>query len=257
MRTKYRYSFGAVSTLTVSLLALRVSAAFQSERIIMPTRRQNPQLLSNAASSSSSSSLDEQLYEVAKRLKRNVLDLEGRIYGGYESKDNNYGLQVVHSRISLNDATVEGLGIELTEVVASTSGDGLGLVLISDVFGAAAIPKNDDCKLQVGDVLTGVSVEGSNFRERLTGLDYDRTVEAIGRAKQAAAEAIKDKGRTGTVIFDAERLVERATITVELVTTRKDGSRAVRAIDALAGENLRRLLQRNGVELSSPNCGGG
>jgi hypothetical protein len=55
--------------------------------------------------------------------------------------------------------------------------------LVSGVFGAAA---EVDHPLAVGDVLTGVSVEGTDFRERLTALNYDATVEAIGRAKAVA-----------------------------------------------------------------------
>jgi hypothetical protein len=106
---------------------------------------------------------------------------------------------VVHSNII--DKTGDGRGIGLTEVASSANGDGRGLVLISDVFGAAL---DTDCTLQVADVLTGVSTEG--FRERLTGLDYDRTVEVIDRAKQAAAEAASKKGENLQYLYALKQI---------------------------------------------------
>jgi hypothetical protein len=45
-------------------------------------------------------------------------------------------------------------------------------------------------------------------------------------------------------------LVERAPVTVEVVEPKKkDGGNNVRSIDALAGENLRRLLQRKYIKV--------
>jgi len=193
----------------------------------------------------SSCSLEEKLYGIARRLKLEVMDLDEGIFA-YDSQDNRFGLEVVHSTILDSDG--EGLGIELTEV--ASAGDGRGLVLISNVFGAAS--KAVDCVLQVGDVLTGVSVEGTDKRYRLTALDYDRTVEDIGSAKQEAAKAAKDGRGNGAIRFEADRLVERATIKVEVVETRADGSSSIRSIDALAGENLRRLLQRKGIKIYNP-----
>ena len=157
---------------------------------------------------SSLSATEEKLLFIARRLKLEVLDLDEGIYG-YDSQDNRYGLEVVHSNIT--DKTGDGLGIGLTEVAASASRDGRGLVLISDVVGPAL---DTDCTLRVGDVLTGVSTEG--FRERLTGLDYDRTVEVIGRAKQVAAEAASKKGEKspGYIRFEADRLVEHGLLSL-------------------------------------------
>jgi hypothetical protein len=209
-----------------------------------------------SSSSSSISEIEEKLVEIGRRLKLTVLDLDEGIYG-YDSQDNRFGLEVIHSSITV-PPDGESLGLQLTEIASSTSQDGRGLVLVSDVFGEAAAHVTDSAvsssasndRLKVGDVLTGVRVEGSDFSERLTGLDYDLIVEAIGRAKEAA-EACRRQGSTANPVlnFEANRLVERAAITVDLVERDNDQSSSVRSIDALAGENLRRLLQRKGVQV--------
>lgn len=209
-----------------------------------------------SSSSTSISEVEEKLVEIGRRLKLTVLDLDEGIYG-YDSQDNRFGLEVIHSSITV-PPDGESLGLQLTEIASSTSQDGRGLVLVSDVFGEAAAQVKDSAvsssasndRLKVGDVLTGVRVEGSNFSERLTGLDYDLIVEAIGRAKEAA-EACRRQGSTVNPVlnFEANRLVERAAITVDLVERDNDQSSSVRSIDALAGENLRRLLQRKGVQV--------
>ena len=80
----------------------------------------------------------------------------------------------------------------------------------------------------------------SDTRERLTGLNYDLTVEAIGRIKSTAIQMGEKY-----ISIEANRLVERAPIVVEV----EHGDGTVMTIDALAGENLRRLLQRRGVNI--------
>lgn len=47
---------------------------------------------------------------------------------------------------------------------------------------------------------------GHDFGERTCGLNYDRTVDAIGRAKEAAKD--------GILRLELDRLVERARVTV-------------------------------------------
>jgi ferredoxin len=169
---------------------------------------------------------------IAQNLKLEIMDLEEGIYG-YDVKDQRYGLEVVRTTIDVGGG---GLGIELTEM--ASGGDGRGLVLVSGVLGAAA---EVDHPLALGDVLTGVSVEGTDFRERLTALNYDLTVEAIGRAKAVAGAK--------QLSFEADRLVERAPITVQVV----EGDGNVKIVQALAGENLRRLLQRKSIQLYDRN----
>lgn len=199
---------------------------------------------------------EDRLFEIARRLKLEVLDVDDGHYG-YESQDHRFGLEVLHSTIPIiaggsigGGADESDLGVELTEMAGAP--DGRGLVLISGVSGAAAATSPT---LRVGDLLTGVSVEGTSFRERLTGLNYELTFEAIARAKKAAYELASrtdtpDSTRHATVSFEADRLVERAPVKVEVVEP--GGSRVI-SIDSLAGENLRQLLQRKQVKVYNPS----
>ena len=101
--------------------------------------------------------------------------------------------------------------------------------------------------------MIGVRVELTDFSERLTELDYDLTVEAIGRAS-ALAETQRQEGMTFPVlIFEANQLVERSPITAEVVEAVDDVINSsytkLRSIGVLAGENLLRVLQRKGVKV--------
>lgn len=156
-----------------------------------------------------------------------IFDLDEGLFG-FDSRDNRYGLEVIKTKVS----TEGGLGLVLTEMAGSV--DGRGLVLISEVTGnaAKAFPV-----IEVGDVLTGVIAPSTNFRERTTGLNYDLTIEAIGRAKEAASD--------GVLLLEINRLVKRAEIVVEL----QDSDGNIREVSTLAGENLRRLLLRKGIKL--------
>jgi ferredoxin len=180
---------------------------------------------------------DEKLYEIAKRLKLEIFDLDEGIFG-FESQDNAYALEVIHTSITL-DAKTGALGLVLTEMAGNV--DGRGLVLVSDVTGPAQ--KAHPAAIQVGDVITGIRTTDGSVRERTTGLNYDRTVEAIGTVKEAAL------AKDGEMYLEIDRLVARSPLTVEVVQA--DGS--VLAIDALAGENLRRLLLRKSVKIYNQN----
>lgn len=171
--------------------------------------------------------IENQLYEIARRFKLEVFDLDEGIYG-LESQDSRYGLEVVHVAISM-DADNGGLGLVLTEMAGNA--DGRGLVLVSQVN------VESEPAVQVGDVITGVTA-GDTFRERTTGLNYDLTVNAIARAKQEATD--------GILHLELDRLVERAKVQVEVVDLL---GTVHQTIDALAGENLRRLLLRRGIKL--------
>ena len=183
--------------------------------------------------------LEQKLLTIAQKLRLEVFDLDEGIYG-YDTKDSRCGLEVVHT--SLPVVKDGKLGLELMEM--ASAGDGRGLVLVSGMSGMASKAKPS---FQVGDVLTGVSLVDQKrgtvlFRERLTGLDYDNTVGVIGLAKQ---QALKAKNSNLALSFEINRVVERAAVTVELVEA--DGR--VRTLEALAGENLRRLLQRKGIQI--------
>ncbi|CAB9504234.1 2Fe-2S iron-sulfur cluster binding domain [Seminavis robusta] len=172
------------------------------------------------------------LLEIASKLKLEIFDLEEGIYG-YDCKDLRYGLEVVQTSIDLTEQAA-GLGLVLTEMASAP--DGRGLVLISQVTGNAA---KANPPIQVGDAISGIRA-GGQFRERVTGANYDVTVQEIGKAKEIAMNSDQ------RIFLELNRLVERARITVQV--DREGKSEAVE-IDALAGENLRRLLMRKGIKL--------
>jgi hypothetical protein len=139
---------------------------------------------------------------------------------------------VVRSTIDTSQGS--DLGIGLTKLASASNGR--GLVLVSDVFGAAT--EADPAPLQVRDVLMGVLLGGGTVKEQLTGLNYNLLVEAIGQAKAQA--------NGGKLIFEANCLVKRAPITIQVLE--EDGT--VKMIQAfLAGKNLQWLLQQKGVQV--------
>jgi ferredoxin len=204
-------------------LAARSSHAF----VVLPTSKQSrPSLTKTRYAKDSDLDKDRKLYEIAKRLKLEVYDIDVAAYG-LESQDPKYGLEVVKTKVKIDG----GLGLILTEMAGNS--DGRGLVLVSDVSGNAA---QANPPILIGDVITGLIASGT-FRERTTELNYDLTVEAINRAKDSSTD--------GTLTLEIDRLVERNKIQVALV----DPSGSVQTIDGLAGENLRRLLLRRGAKL--------
>lgn len=155
---------------------------------------------------------------------------------GFDSQDQHYGLQVVKTNITVDSQ--KGLGLVFQEMASAP--DGRGLVLVREVAenAAAAVPS----AIQVGDVITGVwTGHGKEkLKERTTGLNYDCTVECLDRAKNVAL-----LHGDGVLTLQLNRLIRRAPIRVEV----DDGSGQIQVIDALAGENLRRLLLRKGIKL--------
>lgn len=181
------------------------------------------------------------LMKLAKTFKLEVWDMDEGIFG-LDSKDNRYGIEVVRTELSVDG----GMGLVLTEMAGSP--DGRGLVLVSEVSGNAldASPH----PILVGDCITGVMTSDGDNRdggrhrmfERTVGLNYDGTVEAIGAVKEAVAAA----GGGDKIVLELNRLVERARVSVEIDD--EEGNR-IQTIEALAGENLRRLLLRKGIKL--------
>eukprot|EP00977_Amphora_coffeiformis_P001414 scaffold287_cov173-Amphora_coffeaeformis.AAC.28 len=162
--------------------------------------RHDQVLRSNGASSSSRTDdveiTDEKLYEIARRLKLEIFDLEEGIFG-FDSQDPYFGhlltffltpqsgetpgLEVIQTEIPLSSEN-PSLGLVLTEMAGNK--DGRGLVLVSEVTGNAKNARSSP--ILVGDVITGVRTSDGSLRERTTGLNYDRTVEAVGDVKEAA-----------------------------------------------------------------------
>jgi ferredoxin len=211
--------------------------AMQSSRFVTPTKHPPSNSLLHAALSS----IDEQLIEIARKLKLEIFDLDEGIYG-FDAADQNYGIEVVKTNIDISKRN-GGIGLVLQEIAGDA--DGRGLVLIREITPGENAAEADP-KIEVGDVITGVWVsrpdtDHENFyRERTTGLNYDLTVEILGQAKRVALEK-----NNGMLTLQLNRLIRRAPIRVEV----DDGSGTIKVIDALAGENLRRLLLRQGVQL--------
>lgn len=181
--------------------------------------------------------LDKRLSGIASKLKLEVFDLDENLYG-FDSQDQRFGLEVVKTNVSIDTAD-SAIGLVLTEIASAQ--DGRGLVLIREVAGkaASAVPV-----IHVGDVITGVWAGHGrdHLRERTTGLDYDLTVECLNKAKDVAVKT------DGVLTLQLNRLIKRASIRVEV----EDGSGKMEVIEALAGENLRRLLLRKGIKLYDP-----
>ena len=186
--------------------------------------------------------LDERLDFLAHRLKLEVFDLDEVIYG-FDSQDPTYGLEVIHTEISIPTDGSAGLGLVLKEMAGNA--DGRGLVLIREVSGNALQATSP---IRTGDIIIGVRTQNGGFKARTTGLNYDGTVEAIGMAKEEAAALAAATGDAKTMVlcFELNRLVKRAKATVDVQDEKGD---FVGTIDALAGENLRRLLLRKGIKL--------
>lgn len=143
-------------------------------------------------------------------------------------------MEVIQTEIPLSSED-PSLGLVLTEMAGNE--DGRGLVLVSEVYGNAENARS--CPILVGDIITGVRTSDGSVRERTTGLNYDRMVEAIGDVKGAALKG------DGLLHLELNRLVKRATIQVQVIQPDNN----MTTVQALAGENLRRLLLRKDIRL--------
>jgi len=172
------------------------------------------------------SSVEDVLQSVSSGLKLEVFDLDEGAYGLAATR-RECGIEVVNAKV----ATSPALGLELTEM--ARGGDGRGLVLVSGVSGNAQA-----AGLRVGDALT--FARGGAVERRLTALDYDLTVSALRECVSAS----------DVVTVEANRLVERAPVRVEYELPAPATGSGV--VEALAGENLRKLLLRSGLTLYDP-----
>ena len=168
---------------------------------------------------------DAWLDTVAHKLRLQVYDLDSGVYG-FESKDPDYGVEVVRTFLHIDDD--DKLGLELTEV-AHGMGDHRGLVLVSDML---MDQNHHNQRIHKGDTIVGVFV-GENFKESVTDMDYDDTVDVLNRAKDYA----KSIGGS-TISVELNRLVKRAKVQVQV----EDESGKVVEMEAKAGDNLRSLL---------------
>ncbi|KAL3938509.1 MAG: hypothetical protein SGARI_001716 [Bacillariaceae sp.] len=167
---------------------------------------------------------------VAHKLRLQAYDLDSGVYG-MESKDPDYGIEVVRTYLHMEEDDQDRLGLELMEM-AHGSSDHRGLVLVNQEV-ATSKP------IHTGDTIVGVFV-GENFKESTTGLDYDETVDVLNRAKDYA----KSIGGT-TISLELNRLVKRATVHVQI----EDESGKSSKFDAKAGDNLRTLLMHHHTSL--------
>jgi hypothetical protein len=171
------------------------------------------------------------LEELAARFKMEIFDLDEGIIG-LDSRDSAFGIRVVGSELERQPGG--SLGIELVEMAASSS-DTRGLVLVANAESARVLNQPAGSLLP-GDAICAVGPLGGELA-RVEGLNYDETVEAIGRCADSPRIKIVSK-----------RLVRRETVTVRVELP--DGS--TQAFDALAGANLRMLLLARDVRLYDP-----
>lgn len=205
--------------------------------------------------------LNHKLEGIAKKLRLQVYDVSTGVYG-FESTDPLCGIENIRAKIPFDPS----MGLELTEVAHSSQSyneDSRGLVLLSKVSGNAAASSN----IQVGDTIVGIFCEDAGFKESVTALDYDSTIDAITRAKTHAhmmdEEAAWDGG--STITLEVNRLVPRSKVHVIVEGA---GDKPIE-IEALAGDNLRSLLMHHQIDLydkglhrldqpsvKGSNCGG-
>lgn len=177
-------------------------------------------------------------------------------------KDPKYGIENIRVTIPIEPS----LGLELTEVAHSTSGhkegDARGLVLVSKVSGNAASANN----IQIGDAIVGVFCEDADFKETVTGFDYEDTMEVLSRAKtHAHMMADTESGDGASISLELNRLVPRAKVSVIV----EGATDKPQLIEGLAGDNLRLLLMHHDINIygnrlhrldmpsvTDSNCGG-
>ena len=246
MRTFILVSFSATTVVTgfvpvTSPLSARVST-----------------VLNNYEQSVTEERLNHKLEQIAKKLRLDAYDVNTGVYG-FESKDRTMGIENIRATIPVDPS----LGLELTEVAHATAeGDTRGLVLVSKVSGNAA----KHSSIQVGDVIIGVFCEGAGFKESVTGMDYESTMEVLSQAKtHAHLMAEEGSGDGASSSLELNRLVPRAK--VKVLVEGVPGTPV--EIDALAGDNLRLVLMHHHIDLynkrlhrldqpsvSGSNCGG-
>ncbi|CAB9497404.1 2Fe-2S iron-sulfur cluster binding domain [Seminavis robusta] len=189
-----------------------------------------------STSSSQEEELETKFREIATKFRLSAL------HSGYESKDAKYGVENVRAAIPIDPS----LGLELLQVAGD--GRGRGLVLVSGVGGNAA----QFTSIAVGDSIVGVSC-GDDYRQSVTGLDYDSTMDVIIQAK-THAELLN----IPEIHLQLNRLVARAPVQI-LLERNSGGSNSVKTIDGLAGDNLRLVLMNQDVDVNrgGSHCGGG
>ena len=209
--------------------------------------------LKNYETTVTEENLNRKLEDIAKTLRLQTYDVNTGVYG-FESKDKALGIENIRVNIPIEPS----LGLEMTEV-AHGNRDNRGLVLVSKVSGNAA----KDTSIQVGDTIVGVFVEGADFKESVTGMDYESTMDVITQAKTTAHLMGEEGG--GSISLELNRLVPRAAVHVVV----EGASNEPVTIDGLAGDNLSLLLMNHGMDIYSKrlhrldqpsvtgmNCGG-
>lgn len=179
------------------------------------------------------------LDEIAHKLRLQMYDVEMDVYG-IESKDPDYGIEVVRTFLHMDEFNLDSIGLELTEMAHGT-GDHRGLVLVSKVL----VKDKQHQNIRVGDTIVGVFV-GEHFKESTTGLDFEDTVDVLDRAKKYACEL-----GGSTISLELNRLVKKADVTVVVEDDRGEFGTVVQA---KAGDNLRSLLMHHNVQLYDGKC---
>lgn len=181
---------------------------------------------------------DLTLEQIASKLRMRVFDADENIFG-IDSKDNDYGIEVVNLKLHAKPS----LGISLTEMASGRGTDHRGLVLVDGVSEEGSAFKDyKEGRLKDGDVIIAVVTESQKRNvERVEGLNLDETVGAI---QKAIAES-----NTGFISLSLKRLVRRQVVEVEVCNPQGDS----KVINVLCGSNLRMALLQQGMEIYDPH----
>mmetsp|Transcript_13700 Transcript_13700/g.20084 ORF Transcript_13700/g.20084 Transcript_13700/m.20084 type:complete len:322 (-) Transcript_13700:178-1143(-) len=139
-----------------------------------------------------------------------------------------------------------GLGIQLEEIAATTSGSqkGLGITVVTGLVEGGCFESSD---IRPGDVLSTISLERAGGSIALASestecLDYEATVDRI-----LSLPGVQSDDETW--VLTVKRLRPKAKLKVSVVYPNfKDST----SIELYAGENLREAMLRNGIKLTDP-----
>lgn len=201
------------------------------------------------------------LNDIAAKLKFEVFDLDGGRFG-LESKDRNYGIEIIRSELSIEG----GLGINLEELAAGM--DGRGMCLVSNIVEDGNAAKTQG-KILPGDMICYIGKVDNTTVSRCEGLDLDRTLDSMMQVVIEAKEEPNNHNENKIFIV-VKRLVKLATIDVtfvydseeeaENILNNKSGEtgknrdnsitrKMETTIPILAGSNLRKAMMQNNLPI--------
>ena len=197
------------------------------------------------------------LSDIASKLKFEIFDLdEGRF--GLESKDKNYGIEIIRSELKTNG----GLGIQLEELASGN--DGRGMCLVSNIIEGGNADQAEGKQISPGDMICYIGTSDNSTILRTEGFNLDRTLDSMTKI----VDTVKEKNQMQmnkeekTIFLVVKRLIKLAKINVTFVydsdevdqdksSVRDDGGpfkenttikQKETTIPILAGSNLRKAM---------------